>query len=43
MDSLIKQEIAGIINKIQRGDAPLYSGDEGDMLTHVTSLHVFHS
>ena len=41
MDSLIKQEIAGIINKIQRGDAPLYSGDEGDMLTHVTSLHVF--
>lgn len=41
MDRLIKQEIAGIINKIQRGDAPSYSGDEGDLLTLATSLHKF--
>ena len=41
MDRLLKQEIAGIINKIQRGDAPPYSGDEGDMLTQNTSLHTF--
>lgn len=41
MDRLIRQEIAGIINKIQRGDAPSYSGDEGDILTQATSLHKF--
>lgn len=41
MDNLIRQEIAGIINKIQRNDAPQYFGDEGEMLTQETSMHTF--
>lgn len=41
MNQLIKQEIAGIINQIQRHEAPHYIGDEGDMNYQVVSDHLF--
>lgn len=46
MNLLLKEEIASIINQIQRSDAPTYSGDEGDVIfedTNETSFDIVDS